>query len=121
MQLKIYVLCSEERQATLDSQVTHILARQGHAYALKWHDGLEKLREWLQVAPYIYRYIDTSIEPCVYLEDTLKGRPPKVPNFLTAQESFQTMTEAGQQLGACPKLGSGSTNKDHVSPSMMTQ
>ena len=105
----------------MDSQVTHILARQGHAYTLKWHDGLEKLRDLLQVAPYIYRYVDTSIEPCVYLEATLKGRPPQVPSFLTAQESFQTMIKTGQQLGACPKLGSGSTDKDHVSPSKMAQ
>ena len=117
IQLKIYVLCSSERNASkLESLVTHILARQGHAYWLKWHDGLDALKDLLMVAPYLYRYVDTSIKPCVYLDDTLKARMPTVPKFLTAKVSFQTMIETGQQLGACPKFGSsnaGEGQTDH--------
>ena len=112
VQLKIYVLCSSERNSSkLESLVTHILARQGHAYWLKWDDGLEALKDLLVVAPYLYRYVDTSIEPCVYLDDTLKARKPIVPKFLTAKASFQTMIETGQQLGACPKWGSGAAGE----------
>ena len=91
--------------------MTHILARQGHAYWLKWDDGLEALKDLLVVAPYLYRYVDTSIEPCVYLDDTLKARKPTVPKFLTTKASFQTMIETGQQLGACPKWGSGAAGE----------
>ena len=112
VQLKIYVLCSSERNSSkLESLVTHILARQGHAYWLKWDDGLEALKDVLMVAPYLYRYVDTSIEPCVYLEDTLRARTPMVPKFLTAKASFQTMIETGQKLGACPRFGSGSAGE----------
>ena len=32
---------------------------QGHAYWLKWHDGLESLKDLLTIAPYLYRYVDT--------------------------------------------------------------
>ena len=88
--------------------MTHILARQGHAYWLKWDDRLEALRNVLMVALFLYRYVDTSIAHCVYLEDTLKARTPIVPKILTAKASFQTMIETGQKLGACPRFGSGS-------------
>ena len=114
IQLKIYVLCSSERNASkLESLVTHILARQGHAYWLKWHDGLDALNDLLMVAPYLYRYVDTSIEPCFFLEDILKAHNvmPTVPKFLTAKANFQTMIETGQQLGACSKFGSGSAGE----------
>ena len=110
--LKIYVLCFNERNSSkLESLVTHILARQGHAYWLKWDDGLEALKDVLMGAPYLYRYVDTSIEPCVYLEDTLKARMPIVPKFRTAKFSFQIMIETGQQLGSCPKFGSSSAGE----------
>ena len=64
----------------------------------------------------MYRYVDTTIKPCVYLEDTLNARLPVVPIFLTAQGSFQTMIETEQQLGSCPRLGSGSAGEEQGAP-----
>ena len=91
-ELVIFILAAdEERTSPLESVVSHIAAYLGHAYELRWDQPLRTLRELLHVVGRLHRAVDIALDLCTQMEDTLKGNPPVVPDYLSANESLSKL------------------------------
>ena len=113
--MKLFVLAAAENQCSqLQSPVTHILGHQGHAHILKWHDGLEQLQDVLVVAPRLYRFLDLSLELCITMADTLAGKTPVVPAYLSIRKSLTDLVKF-LEISGMPQLG-GKDNQQQSTP-----
>jgi hypothetical protein len=115
--MKLFVLAAaENRCSQLDSSVTRILGHQGHAYVLKWHAGLEQLQDVLVVAPRLYRFLDLSLELCITMADTLAGKTPVVPAYLSIRESLTNLVKFLEILGMTQLRGKDNSNQQQLTP-----
>ena len=119
--MKLFVLAAaEDRCSQLDSPVTHILGHQGHVYILKWHDGLEQLQDVLVIAPRLYRFLDLSLELCITMADTLAGKTPVVPSYLSIRESLCSLVKFLEVSGMPQLGGKEDSNQQQLVPAAAT-
>jgi hypothetical protein len=71
--------------------VSHICAFLGHAYEIRWDQPLETLADLLDVIPRLHRSMGVALDLCTQLSDTLKGSPPVVPPYLSANKSLSEL------------------------------
>ena len=79
------------RTAPLHSKVSHICAYLGHAYEIRWDQPLETLVDLLDIIPRLHRSMGVALDLCTQLSDTLKGSPPVVPPYLSANKSLSEL------------------------------
>ena len=89
VELVIFILAADAvRTAPLNSKVSHICAYLGHAYEIRWDQPLDTLADLLDVIPRLRRSMGVALDLCTQLADTLKGSPPVVPPYLSANKSL---------------------------------
>ena len=90
--LVIFILAADAvRTAPLNSKVSHICAYLGHAYEIRWDQPLDTMADLLDVIPRLHRSMGVALDLCTQLADTLKGSPPVVPPYRSANKSLEKL------------------------------